>query len=172
MTFEAQLLRNDVQPALGGDFVATLGHQHRHLRLGTAGDADHFVGGRHLEVELDLGELGKAAHIVVVDVAPVLAQVDGDAVSATKMRFHRGPRRVRLPGATRLAQRGDVVDIDAEFDHQSSCSSCNTRRECSGLPPRVWFISMRNKCLDWASVCAREKSSSAISSRVWPEIRG
>src|SRR5690606_35574856 len=127
---------------------------------------DHLVSGCHLEIELDLGELGEPAHVLVADVAAVLAQVDGDAVGAAEVGLHRGPHRIGLPGAARLAQRGDVVDVDAEFDHQSSCSSLSTRRDCSGWPPRVWLISMRSSCLDWASVSAREKSPAAMSSSV------
>ena len=88
---QARLLREHVEPALGGDLVAALGHQHRHLRLRAAGDGDHLVGGRHLEVELDLGELGEPAHVLVADVAAVLAQVDGDAVGTTEVGFHGGP---------------------------------------------------------------------------------
>ena len=32
-------------------------------------------GRRHLEVELDVGELAQASHVLVLDVPPVLAQV-------------------------------------------------------------------------------------------------
>jgi hypothetical protein len=83
--------------------------------------ADHLVGGGHLEVELDLGEFAQAAHVaIVLDVAAVLAQMHGDAVGAAEVGFHGGPHRVGfVPGAARLAHGGDVVDVDAEFDHFS-----------------------------------------------------
>jgi len=67
--------------------------------------------------------------------APVLAQMHGNPVGSTQMRFDRGPYRVGLPGATRLPQRGDVVYVDAQFDH-SSCNSFSTRRDCNCCPPR------------------------------------
>ena len=86
-----------------------------------AGDADHLVGGRHLEVELDVRELAQAAHVLVLDVAPVLAQVHGDAVGAAQVRLDRRPDRVGLVGAPRLAHGRDVVDVDAELDHR--CAS-------------------------------------------------
>jgi hypothetical protein len=55
-SFRLRLLGDDVEAALGGHLVAAFGHEHRHLGLDLAGDADHLVGGGHLEVELDLGE--------------------------------------------------------------------------------------------------------------------
>ena len=102
-----------------------------------ARDVDHLVGRRHLEVELDVHELAQPAHVLVLDVAPVLAQVDGDAVGAAQVRLDRRPHRVGLVGAPRLPQRRDVVDVDAELDHgrsspvrssSSACRSCTTRR--------------------------------------------
>src|SRR5690606_19386831 len=99
--------------ALGGDLVAPFGHQHRHLGLQRAGDADHLVGGRHFQVQLDVGELAQAAHVLVLDVPAVLAQVHGDAVGTAQMRLDGGPDRVGLPGAARLPDGGHVVDVDA-----------------------------------------------------------
>ena len=75
------------------------------------------VGRRHLEVELDVDELAQPPHVLVLDVAAVLAQVHGDAVGAAEVRLDRGPHRIGLVGAPRLPQRRDVVDVDAEFNH-------------------------------------------------------
>ena len=72
-----------------------------------ARDADHLVGRRHLEVELDVDELAQPPHVLVLDVAAVLAQVHGDAVGAAEMRLDRGPDRVGLVacGAPAAASR-------------------------------------------------------------------
>ena len=129
----------NIQAALGGDFLAALGHQHRHLRLQGTGDAHHLVRGRHLQVELDVGQLAQAAHVVVLDMAPILAQMDRDAVGAAEVRLHRRPDRVRLIRSACLAQGGDMVDIHAEFDGidaHNSCNSMKIRREFSERPPR------------------------------------
>ena len=91
----------------------------RHLGLELAGDADHFVGRRHLQVELDVRQLAQPAHVLVLDVAPVLAQVHGDAVGAAEVRLDRRPHRVGLVRAPRLAHGGDVVDVDAKLDHRA-----------------------------------------------------
>ena len=74
--------------------------------------------GGHLQIELDVHEVAQAAHVLVLDVAAVLAQVHRDAVGAAQVRLDRGPHRVRLVRASRLAHRRHVVDVDAELDHR------------------------------------------------------
>ena len=76
--------------------------------------AEHLVGGGHLEVErprqlaLEPGDVG------IGDVAAVLAQVRGDAVGAGLDREVRGAQRIGMAAAARVADGGDVVDVDAE----------------------------------------------------------
>ncbi len=117
---QARLLAGDVEPALGGDFVPALGHQHGHLGLDLAGDADHLFGGRHFEVELDVGQLAQAAHVAVLDVAAIFAQMHGDAVGPAEVRFDGRPDRIGFVDLARLAHRRYVVDVDAEFYHAAS----------------------------------------------------
>ena len=85
------------------------------------------VGG-HLEVQLDVHQLAQPPHVLVLDVPAILAQVHGDAVGAAQMRLDRRPHGIRLVRAARLPQRGDVVDVDAEFDHAAGPSSSNACR--------------------------------------------
>ncbi len=136
---EPRLLRSDIEPPLGRDLLATLRHQHRHLGLERAGERDHFIGRGHLEVKLDLHQRAQPANVLVLDVPAVFAQVHCNAVGAAQVRFGRRPDRVRLVGPTRLSQRRDVVDVDAELDHDrrsslpplpssSACRSRTTRR--------------------------------------------
>jgi len=58
-------------------------------------------------------EVAQPPHILVLDVAPVLPQMDGDAVGAAEMRLDRGPHRVGFVGAARLPQCRDMVDVHA-----------------------------------------------------------
>ena len=90
-----------------------------------------------------MGQLAQAPHVLVLDVAPVLAQVHGDAVGAAEVRLDRRPDRVGLIGAARLAHRGDVVDVDAELDHRSF-SSFSTVRVCNTCPWRRSPMSARS----------------------------
>jgi hypothetical protein len=150
---EPLLLGDDVQPALGGDLVPALGHQHRHLRLDARGERHHLVGSGHLEVQADVGELAQAPHILVLDVAAVLAQVHGDAVGAAQMRLHRRPDGVGLVRAPRLAHRSHMVDIDGELNHRS----LNSRRTA-----RVW-----STC-----PCSRSPMSARIRVRASSRVAG
>jgi hypothetical protein len=51
---QARFLPGDVEPALGGDLVPAFRHQHGHFRLERAGDADHFIGRGHFQIQLDV----------------------------------------------------------------------------------------------------------------------
>jgi hypothetical protein len=127
-------LGHDVEPAFGRHFMPAFGHQHRHLRLDPAGDRNHLVGGRHFEIELDLRQVAQLLDVGVLDVSPVLAQVDGDAVGTAEVCLNRRPDRIGLVGAARLADRRHMVNIDAKFDH-SSRNSLKIRRLARLLPP-------------------------------------
>ena len=52
--------------------------------------------------------------VVVADVAAVLAQMRGDAVGARRDRELGGAHRIGMASAARVADGGDVVDVDAE----------------------------------------------------------
>ncbi len=53
-------------------------------------------------------------HVVVADVAAVLAQMRGDAVGAGLDRNQGRAQRIGIAPRPRIAKRGDVVDIDSE----------------------------------------------------------
>ena len=56
-------------------------------------------------------------HVPLLDVAAVFAQVQGDAVRAGLFRDSMAAwTGIGIAGAARLAQRRDVIDIDAEQD--------------------------------------------------------
>lgn len=121
--FEAVGLTGDIEAALGRDLAATFGHKHGGVGLDAAGDTDHLVGRGHFEVELDADELAEQEQVAVVDVAAVFAEVDGDAVGTAKLGLVGGADRIGLALSEafalvpRLADGGDVVDVDAELDH-------------------------------------------------------
>ncbi len=79
-------------------------------------DPDHFVGHRHFKIHARLQRLAHGKHIPVLDVAPVLAQVQCNAVGAGLLGDQRRIQRVGIAGATRLAQRGHVIDVHAQRD--------------------------------------------------------
>ncbi len=76
------------------------------------GDRQHLVGRGHFEVERD-GQLGgQAGDVVVGDVAPVLAEMRGNAVGAGLGGEQGGADRIGIAGAARVPDRRDVIDID------------------------------------------------------------
>ncbi len=77
-------------------------------------DREHLVGRRHFEVERDRQLLGQPRDIVVGDMAPILAQMRGDAVCARLGGEQRRAHRIGIARATRVAHRRDVIDVDAE----------------------------------------------------------
>ncbi len=83
--------------------------------LHRAGDAHHLLGGGHLQVQPRLQRVLAHPHVTVLDMPPVFAQMNGDAVRACLLGYERRVQRIRIAGAPRLPQRGDVVDIDAEM---------------------------------------------------------
>ena len=78
------------------------------------GNRDHLLGRRHLEIQRPGDRLFQPRHVGVADVPPVLAQVRGDAVGAGLDRGERRAHRIGMVAAARIAQGGDVIDIDSE----------------------------------------------------------
>ena len=107
------MLPGGVEPALGGPLLALLGDDARGMRTVAQRDRQHLVGRRHLQVERDRQRRRQPRDVVVGDVAAVLAQVRGDAVGARFGREQRGADRIGIAGAARVADGGDVIDVDA-----------------------------------------------------------
>src|SRR6267378_2353989 len=70
------------EPTLGGDLLAPLRDERRLERLHAARDPDDLPLGAELEVEDGGDAAGERADVRVLNVAAVLAQMDGDAVGA------------------------------------------------------------------------------------------
>ena len=107
---------DDVQAALGRQLGAPLGHQAAIGRAHAAGDLDHLRGGRHLQIHARAEQLAQQPHVALLDVAAILAQVQRDAVGAGLLGHQRRLHRLRIARAALLAQRRDVIDVDAQVD--------------------------------------------------------
>ena len=79
-------------------------------------DVHHLAGRRHFEIERLLDARLEPCDVVVADMAAVLAQMRGDAVGAGRDRDLGGAQRIGMPPAARIADGGDVVDVDAEAE--------------------------------------------------------
>ena len=113
---------HDIEATLGGELLAPLRHEARVGGADTEREGDDRVGHRHLEVQLDAEPSAQFLDVALLDMAPVLAQVHGDAVGARRLGHQRRLDGVRVVDPARLPEGGDVVDIDAEMEHGSAQS--------------------------------------------------
>src|SRR5688500_2551399 len=96
---------NDVEPPFGRALLALLRHDASRVRPDAQGDPDRLAGGRHLEVERGDDLVLKTDDIVVADMATVLAQMRGDAVSPGQDGKVRGADRVGMRPAAGVPHR-------------------------------------------------------------------
>lgn len=103
-----------VQAALGRDFFAPFRNKRYLVGSQAARDPDHFRGARHFEVE-DCPDCSlQPLYVVVLDVPTILAQVSGNAIGTSVLAFDRRENGIRFDGATRLAKRRNVVDVNVK----------------------------------------------------------
>lgn len=86
------------------------------------GEGHHFGCGRHFEIQPGLHELPQQAHIPILDMAPVLAQVDGDAVGAGLLGDQGRLHRIGIRRTSRLTQGRHVIDVHAQSGEQGRCT--------------------------------------------------
>ena len=128
---------SQVQSPLGGHLLALLGYQRRLHGRQFHRDVDDGRGRRQLEVDPGADGLRQEAHIAVVDVAPVLAQVDGDPVGAPQFGEHRRADWIGFVGPARLTHRGDVIDVDVE-PHRRVLEPCLALLTRGAVPGSMW----------------------------------
>ena len=107
-------LPGGVEAPLGGTLLAPFGNDASGVWSCFERDADHLIGRRHLQVERCFDLRLQARNVLVADVAAILAQMGSDAVGARVDRQLGRAYRIRMAPAARVADGGDVVDIDAE----------------------------------------------------------
>ncbi len=77
------------------------------------GELYHRIRDGHLEIDARLHGAQQQVDVACLDVAPVLAQVHGDAVGARLLCDQRRRDRIGIARAARLAQCRYVIDVDA-----------------------------------------------------------
>ena len=108
------VLAGGVEPALGRALLALFGDDAGGVRRMAQRNRQHLVGRRHFEVERQVGRGLDAGEVVIADVAAVFAQMRGDAVSADRRDNLGRADRIRMIAAARVADRRDMVDVDAQ----------------------------------------------------------
>src|SRR5262245_64979558 len=108
------MLAGSVEPTFGRPFAALFRNNTSRMRSGAQADRQHFPGRGHFQIQRFVDLRFQTGNVVVADVAPVLAQMSRDAVAARRYRHLRRAYRIRVAAAAGVADRGDVVDIDAK----------------------------------------------------------
>ena len=108
------VLASGIEPAFGGAFRPAFGNDAGGVRAMLQGNAEHFIGCRHFEVERQADVADQRIEIGIGDVAPVLAQMGGDAIGPGLGSQQRGAHRIGVQPAARVADGGDMIDVDAK----------------------------------------------------------
>ena len=103
-----------IESTLGGALLPPLGHDTGGVRAVAQRDLDHLVGRRHLQIERQLNGRHQPGDVRIRDMAPVLAQMRGDAVGAGARRQFSRAQRIGMVAAARIAHGGDMIDVDAQ----------------------------------------------------------
>lgn len=107
----------EIDAAFGGDFLPSFGDESGLIRDALDGQIDDVFGDAQFQIELALHGLAEPAHIAIANMAAIFAQVDRNSVGTTEFGFDGGPYGIGFVATPGLAEGGDVVDVDAEFDH-------------------------------------------------------
>jgi hypothetical protein len=73
-------LGGGIETAFGGDFSAVFGDEADLSRLQPKGEVEHGWGGSHFEVELFAAFAAESKNVIVLNVATIFAEVNGDRV--------------------------------------------------------------------------------------------
>jgi hypothetical protein len=108
---ELWLGSRDIQPSLGGEFLAFFRNKSNEIRFDPQGDLNHFFRICHFQVQPGLDRLAQQFQIAVLNVPPVFAQVDDDSVGPCQFREGCSGNRIRLLPASGLTQGGHMIDV-------------------------------------------------------------
>jgi hypothetical protein len=130
-------LGGGIETALGGDFGSIFGDEAYFGRLEAESEVEHGWGGGHFEVELFAAFATELENIVVLDVATIFAEVNGDRVCPDAEAEKGGGNGVGFRHDTRdgdavpgLPEGGEVIDVYAKPNHTSILSQISTQVEC------------------------------------------
>jgi len=106
-------LAGRVQPALSGQFLAFLRNEADFVRPNIQRNRHDVRMVGHLQVEARVQHPPQQVYVGILDMPPILAQVDGNALRTTALAGDGRFREAGVARTARLPQSGDVIDIDA-----------------------------------------------------------
>ena len=132
----------NVKAAFSGQFFAFFGDDADGGGAKLGGDFDHFRRVGHFEVQGDLERLLEPPDVAVLNVPSIFAQMNGDAVATGGFACESGLDGIWLAidfGAaiTGLTNGGDVIDVNAQFEHRQREISAGWRRASFSKRKRI-----------------------------------
>jgi len=113
-----------VEASFGGNFGTVFGDEANFGGLEAEGEVEHGGGGGHFEVELFAAFAAESENVVVLDMATIFAEVDGDRVGTGAEAEQGGGNGVGFrhdardgDAVPRLTKGGEVIDVDAKTNH-------------------------------------------------------
>src|SRR5688572_12505861 len=109
-----------VQATFSCELLTLFRDERHHIRLYGQGNFGHrFIGG-HFQIEFGADEFPQELKIAVLNMAPILPEVDDNTVSPGQFYQYGGGKRVRVGSTTGLAQGGHMVDVHPKSWHEPS----------------------------------------------------
>ncbi len=124
------------QPSSEVKASGSVGHQRALLGPDFGDDVQEAAVGVAFEVQLETRpprphQLGQIKHVAAADVALVGARMRGQPIGPGIMRDPAEMQHIGHPGAPRIAQQRDLVEVDAEPGHRSRYYTDATARSVS-----------------------------------------
>jgi hypothetical protein len=111
---ELVVLTDHIEATFGRALCAFFRHKANGVRPGLERNSDHFLGRGHLEIQRLADFRLKPRNIVIANVAAILAQMRRYSVAAGGNCELRRPHGVGMTATARVADRGNVIDVDAK----------------------------------------------------------
>ena len=119
-----------VQPAFSSDLVGIFGHQGNCIGVRFERDLQHLFGRGHFQIDVGADTGAQQAHVAILNVAPVPAQMNCNAVGAGQFADHRGGNDARFRGAPCLADGGHMIDVNVQSGgHEPDAMASSNSRQ-------------------------------------------
>jgi hypothetical protein len=130
-------LGGGIETTFGGDFSTVFGDEADFGGLEAEGEVEHGWGGGHFEVELFAAFAAESENVVVLDMATIFSEVNGDRVGACGKAESGGGNGVGFRRDTwdgdavaGLPESGEVINVYAKTNHTFILSQISIRVEC------------------------------------------
>lgn len=106
----------NVKTPLRSQFLPLFRHQTAGRGSCRFSDSNHLVGHRHFKVESGFQQFAQKRNVPILDMASVFPKMGCDAAGTRLLSHQGGVDDLRIQGASRLPDGGNVIDIDPQVN--------------------------------------------------------